>query len=585
VLDPSLSREFLYYFGPFCLDPANATLLHNETAKRLQPKTFEVLFVLVQNAGHLVTYETLIQMVWGSEVHNQSLRWQVSRLRDSLGVDRSQTKYIETVPKRGFRFIAQVERVAVGGKDPRQEHTSIAVLPFKLQGVSSRYKFLESGMAYTLTAMLSSLKELVVRQTRAVRRCWLEEQDPIKVGRKLGVEWILEGEFKVRKDRISVVGRLINVESGKSKWEKRFDETYEDLFVAQDSMSQDLVAFLTGKSEHDPLRPTLTRHSTESTEAYRNYIQGREFWNQRTSDGLQSAIKYFERASEADSEYALAYGGLADCYNLLSYYSGLHPKEVFRKAEKFAEMALYLDKTLAEAHTSLAYAISRCHWKWKEAEQGYKRAIELNPSYPTAHQWYGEHLTAMGRFNEAKAEVRKAEQLDPNSAVISSAIGTVHYFAREYDAAIDQYLRTIRKYPGFVRVHFRLCRAYVQKKMFPEAFSECQKALQLSLGRTKEIVELGQAYAIAGQPEQARQIIGELEQISKDSYVSEYNIAIVFVGLNDFPEAIRWLEEAYWSRDPWLEHLNVDPRLDELRREAKFKDILRDVGLPDRTLI
>jgi tetratricopeptide (TPR) repeat protein len=393
------------------------------------------------------------------------------------------------------------------------------------------------------------------------------------IAQKLRVKWLLEGEIDTLDGRISVAVKLTNVALNRSIWSRQFWENERDPFEIHDAIAAEVAKQLLSTLSQRNTK-LLMRRPTESMEAHQLYANGRNYWNQRTETGLLKAIEYFTRASKADTEFAPAYAGLADCHNLLSYYSGLAPKDVFPKALAFANKALEIDDRLAEAHTSRSYAISRYYWKWQDAELGYKRAIDLNASYPSAHQWYAEHLTAMGRFDEAQREVRQARLLDPLSPVIAAAEGTVFYFARHYDEAIELYRKAIEERPDFVRTRFRLARAYVQKGMFKEAITECMNALKRP-GKTKEIVQLGQTYAMANQPAQAARIIMQLERLSKRSYVSEYNVAIIYVGLGDFTMAFRWLELAFASRDPWLEHLNVDPRLDDLRSEVRFRELLR----------
>ena len=264
---------------------------------------------------------------------------------------------------------------------------------------------------------------------------------------------------------------------------------------------------------------------------------------------------------------------------MLSYYSGRRPSETFPVARLAAETALKIDDDLAEAHTSLAYTLSRYYWKWTAAEKSYKRAIELDPSYSTAHQWYAEYLTARGRFDEATEQVTKARELTPDSSIINATVGTIFYFARDYDRAIEQYKKTIENDPNCIRAYFRLGRAYVQKGMFDESLKTFKRAKELCEleGGTFELVELANYYAAAKENNKALQIIEGFEKLTKQRYISEYNIATVYASLREVDQAFKWLERAYESRDPWIEHINVDPRLDKIRRYPKFKNLLERI--------
>lgn len=589
-MDASTEHECLYKFGKFCLDPINKSLTLNGITQKIQPKQFEILIILLKKSGELVPRALLIKLLW-PDVLYESLSWQISELRkvlkDKKAGPKKEYKYIATNSKQGYTFVAPVQiksrkqrhpHIGKKGDKKRPAPTnrpSLAVLPFQGLGSGSRDKYLRVGIAEAITAKLSALRELMVRQHESVLRCCAKESDSIVIAQKLRVKWLLEGEIVTSDSRISVAVKLTNVAQNRSIWSRQFWENERDPFEIHDAIAAEVAKQLLSNLSQRSAK-LLLRRPTESLEAQQLYVNGRNYWNQRTETGLLKAIEYFNRATNADAEFAPAYAGLADCYNLLSYYGGLAPKDAFPKALAFADKALEIDNRLAEAHTSRAYAISRFYWEWKQAEHGYQKAIEFNPSYPSAHQWFAEHLTAMGRFEEAQREVREARALDPLSLVIAAAEGTVFYFARRYDEAIEHYRKIINDRPDFVRTRFRLARAYLQKGMFKEAIKECKYALKLP-GKTKELAQLGQAYAMAKQPSHAKKVIARLEQMAKTSYVSEYNVAIIYVGLGDFAEAFRWLEKAFTSHDPWLEHLNVDPRLDAIRTETRFGDLLRRI--------
>lgn len=538
----------------------------------------------------MVTKQNLEDAISGEGVFNTSLVFQIHMLRKVLGRHgRKYRRYIETVPKRGYRFTAKLKNTAnqqsadlkVMGqqesKDSKPER-SIAILPFPASGQASPDQHLEDGMTYALTAKLSEIRQLLVTPLRTVRMFTHKSHDAVILGRMLDVDAVVVGSIQRVANRIRGIVHLIRVADGVQLWDESFDVEFNDIFKLQASVCEKLAEQLSRGLTIEE-RQRLAKQYTDKPEAYDLYVKGRSYWNQRTPEGLQKAIEHFKEAIEIDPDYSVAYAGLADSYNLRSYYSGIRPYDTFPEAISWAEKALRIDPMLAEAHASRAYATSRCYWNWADADDEYKQAILLKPNYATAHQWYAEYLTAMGRFEEAIAEAKRALELDHLSPIINATLGTVFYFSRHYDEAISQYRRTIKRYPDFTRTHFRLARALISKGKFSEAIAECKKGIKLSRNKTREISQLGHAYAVAGYIPQALKVVSELEKLSTRQYVSEYNLAILHTALGDIEQAFNLLDKAYWSHDPWLEHLNVDPRLDVLRAEPRFQDLLKRVHL------
>jgi len=322
----------------------------------------------------------------------------------------------------------------------------------------------------------------------------------------------------------------------------------------------------------------LTKHYTDSSEAYQLYLKGRFYWNKRTGDALKTSVEYFNQAIEKDPTFALAYAGLADSYVVPA--SRLPPREAMPKAKAAAMRALELDETLAEAHTSLARVLASYDWDWKNAEKEFKRAIELKPRYAVAHEWYGGWLQAMGRYNEAIAERKKAQELDPLSLVINFELALAFYYARDYDQAIEQFQKTFELEPNFPPAQIFLSAAFEQKGMYDKAIAEFKKAIPLQ-GSEMSLARggLGRAYAVTGKKSEALAMIDELKQLSARGYVPSPSTALVYAGLGEKDQAFAWLEKGYEERSFQMQWLNVEPRWDRLRSDPRFAALTRRIGL------
>lgn len=454
---------------------------------------------------------------------------------------------------------------------------SIAVLPFKLLSSDGGDEYLGLGMADALITKLGNLSQVAVRPTSAVRRYTGLEPDPVKAGRELKVDSVLEGSIQKSDEQIRVTVQLVKVEDGRHLWAEKFDERFTGIFAIEDSISERVAVALALKLTGEERR-RLTRHHTENTEAYQLYLKGRYHWNKRTPDSLKKGVESFQQAIDKDPGYASAYAGLADSYTLLGIQEVLFPKDAFQKARAAAAKALEIDDTLAEAHASLAH-ISLHGWDWANAEREFKRAVELNPNYATAHHWYAEYLTALGRMEEAIAEEKRSQEMDPLSLVINTDVGWHLYYARRYDQAIEQYRKTLELDPNFTLAHLRLGQAYEQKQKYAEAIAELNKALALSAGSTETVSALGHAYALSGQKAQAQKALDELKGRAQQGYASAYFIAAIYAGLGERDQAFAWLEKAYEDRSGWLIFIKAEPKLDSLRSDPRFTDLLRRIGL------
>lgn len=584
-----------YEFGLFRLLPDERRLLRNGDSVQLTPKVFDTLLALVRNRGRLVGKDELMKMIWqDSFVEEGNLTQNIFILRKILGESPHDHQYIVTIPGQGYRFVAEVrETLAREAADSRQADssnaqrataahasalTSLAVLPFQSLSSEGDSQYLGPGIAETLITRLSNIRRLAVRPTNSVLKYIDLRPDPLEAGRELNVDAVLDGKIQRAGERIRVTMQLIRVADAVTLWAEKFDEKFTDIFEVQDSISEQVMRALALQLTAAEQK-LLTKRYTQSAEAFQLYIKGRHFWNKRTVEELKRGMEYAKQAIDIDPTYTLAYIGVADSYNLLAGYSGLAPKEAFPKAKAAALRAQEIDDSLAEAEASLAFVSYRYDWNWLDAEERFRRAIELKPDYPTAHHWYGEYLAACGRFAESIGELERAQQLDPLSLPINTDLGHSFYFAGQYDAAIEQLQKTLEMGQSFIRAHIILGAAYEQKRMYNEATATLERAASMAGENPFAVGGLGYAYAVAGKRDEAYEVLRELKRLSEQRYISPYTIASIYAGLNDEELAWEWLGKAYESRDAWLVWLGVNPRFDNLRRDARFADLMRRIGL------
>lgn len=433
-------------------------------------------------------------------------------------------------------------------------------------------------MAETLISLLTKIKDLRVVARTSAFSFKGKEFDVREIGRKLNVQTVLEGSVQKAGNKLRITAQLVNIADGYHLWSERFDREMDDIFAIQDEISQAIVNELRIKLT-DEDRTLLTKRYTDNLEAYNLYLKARYYWNIRTLDGMLKAIDYFQQAIEKDSTYALAYAGIAECYIPMGVYY-LSPNEAFPKAKAAAEKALQIDDTLAEAHNSMAGIMMSYDWDWFTAEKECKRAFELNPSYATAHHWYSLYLAGLGRYEESIAEAKRAQELDPLSLIISADLGLNLYHARQYDKAIEQLQSTLKMDPNFIIAHYYLSLVYVQKRMHKEAIKEVLKAIDLSGGEsTLFLGRLGYIYSMSGNKDKALKVLDELNKLSKQRYVSPFQIALIYAGLGQNDQAFELLEKAYGERDPWLVYLKVEPSFDSLHSDQRFKALLKKMNL------
>ena len=464
---------------------------------------------------------------------------------------------------------------------PRASKTisSLAVLPFENVSRDPENDYLSDGITRSLINNLATVPKLRVMAQSTVFRYKGREIDPQAIGRELNVRAVLTGRMMQSGGSLRIGTELVDVATGSLLWGAQFDRKPGDIFVIQDEISSEISGKLRLQLTHAEKKRLVKRH-TEDAEAYRLYLQGRHHWNRWTEEGFYKAIGYFQQAIEKDPSYALAHDGVADCYVLLGWNSYLPPKDAFPKAKVAAMAALEIAPDLGEAHTDLAAVLWLHDWQWAEAQNEFKRSLELNPCYPTANHYYAECLMTLGRNAEALARMKKSLELDPLSLIINVAIGWAYYHARQYDEAVAQLLRTVELDPNYPMTFWILGLIYRETARYDLAISAGEKGVNLSGGSPLMRAALAQTFAAAGAPEKAIEIADELNELAKQRYVAPHFFAGIYVGLGEHDRAIEYLEKSCAEHCHWLIYLHVDPSMDDLRNDPRFQDLLRRVGLP-----
>jgi DNA-binding winged helix-turn-helix (wHTH) protein/tetratricopeptide (TPR) repeat protein len=582
----------VYEFGRFRIDTADRLLMRGGTAIPLQPKVIDTLVLLIEGRGRVLRKEELMRALWPRTfVEESNLTQNIYTLRKVLGQDASErVRYIETIPKRGYRFVADVQEFRSSSRrtadsDPDGPAIdSLAVLPFRPLFVGQRDEALELGIADALITTLGNSSRIAVRPISAVRAYADPAQDPASAGRQLGVAAVLDGSIQRSGDKIRVSARLMRSSDATTLWAARYTETMTDIFRLQDAIAERIASALEWKLDSG-LRVRLTKRYTESVDAYEAYLNGRYNWSKATPEGLWKAIDFFQRAIAADANYALAYVGLADAYTSLDWYGFLSTRESNPQALAAAQKALAIDSDLADAHASLAVARQN-RWDWAGAEAAHRQAIALSPTHAEIHQRYGMYLSFMGRFDEGLAYLKRAHQLDPVSPAIGAELALSLYCARRCDEAIAQCLRTLDVEPACDEARVVLMLCYVQANNPEAAIAEHQRMTPAAADTPDIKAMLAHAQALAGNEGEARAILAELLHLSGSRYVPHFWLAMVHLGLGEHSEALACLEWACEDPDDSLICIKVFPFLDPIRLDPRFIDVLRKMGLegePART--
>jgi TolB-like protein/DNA-binding winged helix-turn-helix (wHTH) protein/Flp pilus assembly protein TadD len=624
-------------FGVFEADPRLGELTKHGKRLPLQEQPFQMLAMLLERPGELVSREELRAKIWPQTIvdFDHGLSKAVGKIRDALGDSAENPRFIETVARRGYRFLADVAVVQNGppktaagapavqadaGPLARPEAStssrpppralpwrifglglalvlaaavtwffytsrssaptirSLAVLPLKNLSGDVSQEYFTDGMTEELITQLGQISALRVISSTSVMPYKGVDKPVAEIARELSVQAVVEGSVLRSGDRVRITAQLIRVPADEQMWAHSYEGDLRDTLALQSEVAQAIAGQIRATLSQRQ-QAVLRNPKTVSPVAYEDYLKGRYFWNKRTGDGLKKAIDYFTRAIEADPTYAQAYSGLADAYALAGdwAYGVLAPQDAFRQARAAATKALALDDTLGEAHTSLAFALDLYAWDWAAAEKEYKRAIELNPGYATAHHWYGWHLLVTGRNSEGIFELKRAESLDPLSLIISANLAGALCVTHLYDESVKQSEKTLSMDPNFAVAHFALGQALEQKHMHAEAIAEFQKAIALSGHSGAFDSNLAYTYARSGRKAEAENIIKDLEGRPDKNPSIDASIALVYVGLGDHDQAMVWLDKAYEAR--FNPSILLHPGFDPLRSDARFIDLRRRLGL------
>lgn len=624
-------------FGVFEVDLRTGRLTKRGLRLRLQEQPFQVLAMLLEKPGELVSRKELRSRLWPQTIvdFDHGLNKAVNKIREALGDSAENPRFVETVARRGYRFLADVEAIdtqtrqaeaapdvagdagASGAGHPgaawrRLSHSlawrlfgfglalllaaglfwilypwnyssskirSLAVLPLEnLSGDASQDYFAE-GMTDELITHLGQISALRVISRSSVMTYKSARKPLAEIARELNVEAVVEGSVLRSGDRVRITAQLIEVPADRHMWAQSYEGDLRDTLTLQNTVARAIAGQIRATLNRQE-KAALEKSSAVDPEAYEAYLKGRYFWNKRTGDGLKKAIDYFSLAIEKAPNYAKAYTGLADSYALSGdwEYAILSPQEASAKAKVAATKALALDDSLGEAHTSLAFAMDLYDWDWESAEKEYQRAIALNPGYATVHHWYAWHLIVMGRNSAGILELRKAESLDPLSLIISADLADALCIAHLYEESVQQSRKTLEMDPNFALAHYQLGQAFLQKHMHPEAIAELQRAIELSGDSAAFDSNLAYAYAVSGGRDQALKIAKDLQARPSPSSVADANIALIYVGLGDHDQAMIWLNKAYQAR--FNPSILLRPAFDPLRSDARFRDLLRRIGLP-----
>jgi TolB-like protein/DNA-binding winged helix-turn-helix (wHTH) protein/Tfp pilus assembly protein PilF len=616
-------------FGPFELRVETGELWKSGTKIRLQGQALRILMCLLETPGGFKSREDLRRELWpeGTFVDfDHSLNVAVNRLRERLGDTAEKSRYIQTVPGVGYRFIASVENgssapatpppaeisaeprplkrglapvwvIATGvlllaalawfgweriskyraaTEQPRID--SVAVLPLTNLAGETAEDYFADGMTEELITELAKAGSLRVISRTSVMRFKRTDRPLLEIGRELNVNAFVEGTVRRSGDRVRITVQLIRTSPEQHVWADAYEGDIRDVL----SLQRDVAHNIAGNIEAR-LKPGQASfpHANKrlDPETYEDYLRGRHFLARRNAEAMSKALAYFRQAVQRDPQYAQAYAGLADTYDLLGSYEVLPPEESFPKAKEFAGKALQLDNTLSEAYAARAVAASFWEFDWAAADRDFQRALALDPSSAIAHHWYGEHFINIGKSERALSELKQARNLDPLSLPVNSTLGRVYRDARRYDEAVQQCRKTLELDPNFSMAHWCLGQAYLAEQQYAAAIPELELANRL--GTTPLLAcDLGYSYAAAGQTTKANAILHALMRKSQSAYVPPYLIAVLHGALGAKNEAFKWLEKAYHERDSHITYLSLDPEMDPLRSDPRFPPLLQRLHIP-----
>jgi TolB-like protein/DNA-binding winged helix-turn-helix (wHTH) protein/Tfp pilus assembly protein PilF len=629
---PSAANPVLR-FGVFQLDTQTGELRKSGNTIKLRPQAAKVLAVLVGRPDQLVTREELKDQIWGQDTFvdfEHGLNLCIQQIRAALRDDADVPRYIETLPRWGYRFIAPVRdsnREQIFGPDaatvpapaaprrfrlrqiaslvaimsvivgaalvlanvrgwrtqllggPSSPVRSIAVLPLLNLTGDAAQDYFADGMTDALITDLAKIHALRVVSRNSIMQYKGNRKPMPQIARELNVDTVVEGAVTRSADRVRITAQLVEAAKDRHLWAETYERDLRDVLALQDEVARDIAEEVRGKlTPQEKLRLTSARAIDPA--AYEAYLKGRYYSNKRTEEGIKKSIEYFQQAIEKDPSYPLGYAGLADAYVYLGVWDYVPPNEVAPKAKTAVLRALTIDDALPEGHATLGNVLLRFEWNWTFAEQEYRRAIELNPSLAAAHSYLGIEMSARGDFANGIAEIKRAHELDPLSLVEHYVLGNLFYQERQYDQAIEELRSALEMDRSAFFLHWSLGMNYAQIHMFKEAMDEAQAAVVNSSGSPLTRAGLAHAYAVAGKQAQARKIVEQLKHESSRRYVPARELAVVYADLGEKDQAFQWLEKAYQERDRGLIWLKTDPALDSLRSDPRYRDLLRRVGPP-----
>lgn len=568
--------ERVFEFGEFSLDAADKLLLRAGETVPLTPKAFDVLLALVESGGRVLGKEELMRAAWPDTfVEEANLTVNIHTLRKALGENGDGRLYIETVPKRGYRFTAGVRRVAAAERSAARV-LSMAVLPFNQIGARAGEDYLGIGLCDTLITRLSGVRRFVMRPTSSVARYGGGRAEPLAAGRELKVDFVVDGRIRRAGDTLRVTVQLLRVAEEAICWAGQFDEKLTDVLQLEDSMSEQIAGALVPQLTADERR-RLSERGTDNPEAFEAYLRGRYHLNSLTEDGFAKALADYERAVQLDPSYALAHTGIADYYYYLAVHGVLPSSRCLAASEAAARRAVELDPMLSEAHAALGFALSG-RFNWAEGERHFLRALELNPNSALAHLRYGSQLSQQGSFEESLRHARRSIELDPVTPIYQFSLGWGLYFARRFDECLEQFRGMMAAHPINPLAYFGLAWVARHVGRHAEALSAVRRAEELSNESLMMTTGRGQAYAAAGMRREAEEVLAELAALPAERNVVPYHVALIHHYLGDKGETLCALEGAFEQRDLWLVWVGVEPAFDNLRADPRFRRLLELTG-------
>jgi len=554
---------------------------------QLERIPMKLLILLVENQDKLVSREAIIEHLWGRDVFldaEQGINTAIRKVRMALCDDSEKPRFLQTVVGKGYRFVGPVSVVdraipAEGLSTARPAIRSIAVLPLRNLSAASNDEYFADGMTDELITCIARTCSLRVTSYTSVTRYKGSNRSLPQIARELQVDAVIEGSVMRSGEEARITAQLIHAARDEHLWAEEYQRPLRDILGLQREVAVE-IAHQVRAALVSPARGAVPTGMVDPT-AYDFYLRGRSYWNQRSEAAIHKAIEQFNKAIEIDPGYGSAWSGMADCYTTLGYLGYSSPLDTFPRAYQAATKALTRDPSLSEAHASLAYYYLYHGWDWAAAEREFETAIELNPNYAMAHDWYSYFLLAMGRTDEAWKKIIRARELDPLSVLISTDVGFNLYYHPDYDGAISQLRSTLEINPNFYLARLWIGRSYQQKGMFAEAIEEFEKADEALPDWIVTVAAMGNAYGEWGKRIEAERILQRLERLSRQKFVTHYGVALVHSALGDKDRAFEWLHRGYEGRSHWLVWLGRDPRWKQIRSDPRFAELTKRVGLPD----